>query len=250
MAYNILSNYKPIDYQNWIMGDSARKAVNLKRLKLLRPIELKIFNNASPYNDARNDPGQAELVVYFAVRLLEYKKEGSRSVVVPAAILHDIGYYFDEPTAWKKLVKSGANIESEAVRRPHQNRGLMLAGRILEKVKYPENNISEIADIIGDHDTRKLPTSESGKIVRAADLLWRVTYPCLNIYFGDATPKEAFEKMENSALRKPEPFDLDTIAMSIGRVELVNTMVYKFRDKCYDLLKKRGYQKELTKVSL
>tara|TARA_Y100000294_G_scaffold176530_1_gene199184 strand:+ start:741 stop:1250 length:510 start_codon:yes stop_codon:yes gene_type:complete len=149
---------------------------------------------------------------------------------------------------WKRLVDSGGDTESEANRRPHQNRGILLAGKVLNEIGYPDDYLCEIADIIGDHDTRRLPTTESGKVVRAADYLWRVTLPCLNIYFGKAKPNEAFERMESSALTRPQPFNLDNHALSIGRIELVNTMVHKFGEQCHGLLKDKGYEKELDKI--
>ncbi|MAE42297.1 hypothetical protein CMO93_00885 [Candidatus Woesearchaeota archaeon] len=102
MMEDILKGYEPIDYRDWILGDEARNAVNIKRLKLLEPNEIKIFDTAAPYNDARNDPGQAELVAYFTIKLLGYNSKGQREVAVPAAILHDIGFYFDHPTALEK----------------------------------------------------------------------------------------------------------------------------------------------------
>ena len=244
----MLKEYAPIDYRKWILGSEARRGVNIKRLNVLDKKETEIFDASIPYNDARNDPGQAELVTYFTIKLLGYEPKGQREVAIPAAILHDIGFYFDEPTAWKKFVDSGVDTETEAKRRPHQNRGLLLAGKILHEVNYPNMYLCEIADIIGDHDTRRLPTTDSGNVVRAADCLWRVTLPCLNIYFANAGPKEAFERMKNSALTSPQPFNLDNNALSVGRIELVNTIVHKFGEKCYDLLNDKGYKKELDKV--
>lgn len=248
MMNDVLNDYIPIDYRSWVLGDEARRGVNLVRLNLLEQKEIDIFNAAASYNDARNDAGQAELVAYFSVRLLNYLKNGRREVVVPAAILHDVGFYFDGATTWKKLVDSGGDTASEINRRPHQNRGLLFAGKILESVGYSEEYFCEIADIIGDHDTRKLPTTNSGEIIRAADLLWRVTFPHLKIYLTDAGPGEALKRMEESALNKSFPFNLDKAALSIGRIELVNTMIYKFGDKCYSLLKEKHYEKELVKV--
>ncbi|MEK6983826.1 MAG: hypothetical protein AABX33_04600 [Nanoarchaeota archaeon] len=242
----ILRRYTPIDYRAWTMGDLARKGINIKRLNLLNPKEIIVFNNAFPYNGGRNDPGQAELVTFFSIRLLGYLG-GNRKIVVPAAILHDTGFYFDEPDAWKKLVKSSADLESEANRRPHQNRGLLIAGVVLKKSEYPEKYFAEIADIIGDHDTRKLPTTNNGRIVRAADLLWRVTYPNLQIYFGDAPAEDALIKLENSALKLAPPRELEGVEKAIGRMELVNTLFFKFRQDIHDLLRK-NYGPELEKI--
>ena len=105
-ALKKLEDYKPIDYSVWVLGDEARNGVNIKRLDMLKPNELEIFNAAIPDNDARNDPGQAEIVTYFGLKLLEYLP-GIREVVVPACIHHDIGFAGEDPGAWLKLVRSG-----------------------------------------------------------------------------------------------------------------------------------------------
>ena len=176
-----LSSYQPIDYRNWVLGDEARKGVNIKRLNVLTQKEIELFDEAVHYQDQRNDPGHGEQTVYSALKLLDYIP-GNRNITVPAAIFHDTGWYGNDPDAWKKLCEANKDnlksLDDEANRRPHQNRGIMVAGRIFQKLDFPDEKYHfEIADIIGDHDTRKLPTTESGKIVRAADLLWRVTYP-------------------------------------------------------------------------
>lgn len=243
----MIKNYTHIDYREWIIGNQARNGINIKRLNILNKKELEILNKAIPYQDARNDPGQAEIVAYFSIKLIGYLK-GIREVVVPSAILHDIGFYFtNDPFAWKKLVNSGSNTETEAVRRPHQNSGLILAGKILEKVNYPEKYFREIADIIGDHDTRKLPATESGKIVRASDLLWRVTLPCLKSYFPNTSPKEALTRIEDTTFKLPETHKLGDIETKIARLELVNTVVFNFGEKSFDLLKK-DYKRELNTI--
>jgi len=240
-------DYTPIDYKNWTLGDPAREGINLKRLGLLNQLELAVWENAIPYQDQRDDPGQGEIVTYFTLKLLEFLP-GNREVVVPAAILHDTGFYGYDSDAWKKLVSSGKKIETEENRRPHQNRGILLAGRILERVNYPEEYHFEIADIIGDHDTRKLPTTQNGTIVRSADQIWRLTYPCLSIYHPDLNPGETLKKLEESALNLPPPFDLGRIENQIARLELTNTMLFAFGNGVIPMLSAQ-YKNELDLIS-
>ena len=136
-------NYTPINYRDWIVGDEARSGINIKKLKILTSEEHKILEEAIPYQDQREDPGQAELVTYFASNLLQYVQDAKREIAIPSAILHDIGWYGGESDYWKKLVASGGETESEGKRRPHQNRGLLLAGKVLNETgyldKYPKN---------------------------------------------------------------------------------------------------------------
>ncbi|MEK6820357.1 MAG: hypothetical protein AABX71_01480, partial [Nanoarchaeota archaeon] len=240
--------------RNWILGDRARKGVNIKRLGILTEEELRIWNDAVPYQDQRNDPGHGEMTAYFAIKLLKYLP-GEHRVAVPAAILHDTGWYGDDPEAWKKLVEASKDnlqaLDSEANRRPHQNRGILIAGRVLERGgyfdTYPFANWLEIADIIGDHDTRKLPTTVNGRIVRVADLLWRVTYPHAEIYMADKPPEEILSRVKETCLSEPFLSHLGDIGTQIARIEFANMIHFKFREKAKEALEK-DYGKELERI--
>src|SRR3989344_5660711 len=243
-----LSGYQEIPYRIWVSGDKAREGGNIRHFLNLNDKELHIWDTAIPYQDQREDPGQAELVTYFAIQLLKYIK-ADRNIVVPAAMMHDIGWYKTDVNEWKNSVKTGQT-EGEMKRRPHQNRGIGLAGRILEKVGYPEEYHFPIFDIIGDHDTRLLPTTIEGQIVRDADLLWRITYPCSMIYHKNVNAEELLDKFENpknirnlkqGVELEPNVSDLSPIALEIARIEVVNTMRYRFPKEAEELLKDRGY---------
>ena len=134
-------DYQPIDYRTWILGDKAREGVNIKRLGILNEEELKIVDESYPYQDARNDPGHWEFSTCLAFGFLDYFP-GNREIAVVETMLHDIGWYGNDPNAWKRLVEKHKDnlqaLEGEETRRPHQNRGILLAGRILEKTSSPE----------------------------------------------------------------------------------------------------------------
>ncbi len=227
--------YIPIDYAAWILGNEAREGANLRRLNLLNEEELQIWNGSLPYQDQRNDPGHGEMTAYFALKLLDYLP-GDRKIAVPAAMLHDTGWYGNDPAAWKRLVDKNKDnlqaLESEANRRPHQNRGILIASRLLEKAGYFERNPMsyglEIADIIGDHDTRKLPPSDNGKIVRAADLLWRVTYPHLMIYMENEGLENISERIGESVFSAEIIHHLGAVGERIARIEFANTLSFRF----------------------
>ncbi|MBS3079321.1 hypothetical protein J4218_04320 [Candidatus Pacearchaeota archaeon] len=244
--------YTPIDYLTWILGDEARKGANIKRLGVLRPRELKLLEAFVPYQDCRNDPGHGEISTLIGIRLLDYLP-GIREIVVPAVLGHDTGWYGTDPDAWKRLVEANKenlkSLDSEVNRRPHQNRGIIVSGRIFQKIGYPDEKYHfEIADIIGDHDTRKLPTTDSGRIMRIADLLWRVTYPCVQIYMANLCSEEIFKRVKETCI-EGEKTHLGEIGLRIGRLEFANTMFFKFGKEARKVLLPE-YKEELERIVL
>jgi len=250
----MLKDYNPINYDKWIIGNEAREGVNIKRLRILNELELKIFDASFSYQDCRDDPGHGEMSAYFALEFLKYFP-GRREIAVPTAILHDIGWFGNDPQAWKNAVKENKNdlqsLETEMKRRPHQNRGIFLATQILNSVgyfeKYPLKNGLEIADIIGDHDTRKLPANEEGKNVRFADFLWRPTFPCLQIFFPKESEDELVNIVERTCLYEPKS-PLEGVAFEIAKIELANTIFFRFGEKKAEKVLKKDYFPEFKKV--
>lgn len=135
----------------------------------------KIWAAALPFQDKLGGEGHARIVTEFAIKLLR-RVEAKPEIVMPAAILHDIG--------WAKLTKKERNVpfrkevlESPALRhrakRKHELVGARLARRILKELKYPPELSNRIVEIISGHDTRKGFLSAEDGIVRDADKLWR-----------------------------------------------------------------------------
>ena len=59
----------------------------------------RIWDLAFCYQDKRNDKGHAKIVTNYVIKLAEIEK-ADKNVVIPAAILHDIG--------WSKIPKKTA----------------------------------------------------------------------------------------------------------------------------------------------
>ena len=247
--------YKPIDYRQWILGDQARQGVNIQRLQTLNQQEQKVFDTSIPYQDARNDPGHAELTAYFAKFLLPFYPNTIPEIVVPTAIVHDNGWAGEDPGAWERLVqekqKQGKlhELDDPKFRKQHQDQGAPLALKLFKKANYPpEQYHQKCAEIILDHDTRLKPTTPSGKLVRDADYLWRVTLPCNEIYLfskGILDPKEVLKRAEEGCLNVKPSKKLEDVAQQIARIELVNTLHYKFPDQAIPTLQQH-YPKELA----
>jgi hypothetical protein len=124
----------------------------------------------------------------------------------------------------------------------------MVAGRSFKEASYPpEEYHFEIADIIGDHDTRKLPTTDSGKIMRIADLLWRVSYPQAQIYMVNSNPEEIFERVKETCI-EGEKIHLGETGLRIARLEFANTMFFKFGKESNRILLP-DYKEELESIS-
>lgn len=162
----------------------------------------KIFENiwklALPYQDKRNDEGHAKTVLYFVHRLVKLEN-ADKNIVIPAAILHDIGWSQMQKEESLKIFGS-KTIEEERIRiqRKHEKIGAIMAKEILEKVNYNPKLIDEILEIISQHDTRKGFISKNEGIMRDADKLWRFSKKgfSADIKRRNNTPKEKYEKLK------------------------------------------------------
>ena len=132
-----------------------------------------IWDEALPYQDKRDDKGHAEITTAYTLKLLETEK-GDERIILPAIILHDIGWSQLPKKMLKRLTDSSApKAELRLIRLAHQDAGVALAKKILTTVKYPKEYISEILEIISQHDTRQGFISNNEGLVRDADKLWR-----------------------------------------------------------------------------
>jgi len=99
------------------------------------------------------------------------KEGGDENVVMPAIILHDVGWIkLPEDEQYKGF---GPEIQSPSVVKKHELEGVEIAKGILEAVNYDKEKIGEILHIIEGHDSRKETASINESIVKDADKLWR-----------------------------------------------------------------------------
>lgn len=133
----------------------------------------KIWITAIPFQDFRDDEGHAEEVTKFAKELVE-RENLDPNIVIPATILHDIG--------WSKLTEKDlrlirfSELSSEKhldLIKKHEEEGTKLAYRILRKLHYPEYQIQEILEIISGHDTRESHISQNDAALRDANRIWK-----------------------------------------------------------------------------
>ncbi|MBW2340415.1 MAG: HD domain-containing protein [Deltaproteobacteria bacterium] len=136
----------------------------------MKTIFQKIWQLAEPYLNTRKNNIHTKISTEFAYRLLE-KEGGDQDIVIPAIILHDVG--------WKRVPENlqlkafGPKATSPELNRLHEVEGAKIAKDILERVNYDEDRIEEIFEIIDGHDSRKEAISLNDKLVKDADKLWR-----------------------------------------------------------------------------
>lgn len=137
-----------------------------------RPVFEQIYQLTRPYLNTRRNDVHVDISLQFAHKLLK-AEGGQESIVIPAIILHDVG--------WKKVPEAlhlkafGPKATSPELNRTHEEEGVKIAGAILSNVQYDKEEISEILKIIDGHDSRKKAISLNDQIVKDADKLFRYT---------------------------------------------------------------------------
>ncbi len=139
----------------------------------MKEIFEKIWATALPYQDQRDDDGHARITLKYAKELVKLE-DANEDIVIPAIILHDVGYS-QIPRERRMLIfdKDAKKEDREAVRDEHQFESVKLGEKILKELNYPAELIPEIIEIISQHDSRKGFISREEGLVRDADKLWR-----------------------------------------------------------------------------
>jgi HD superfamily phosphodiesterase len=133
---------------------------------------------AAPYLDTRHNDIHTDSSVQFAYKLLEMEG-GDEAVVIPAMILHDVG--------WKRVPEDlqlkafGPHAVYPDINRVHEVEGARIAEEILKEVGYNAGHIPEIVEIIKGHDSRKEALSLNDSIVKDADKLYRYSREAFRI---------------------------------------------------------------------
>jgi HD superfamily phosphodiesterase len=130
-----------------------------------------VLEMAKPYLDTRQNDLHTVVSYGFAQRLLDFYPEADAEVVLPAVILHDLGWKMVPED--EQLNAFGPNMNNKELQRLHETEGARIASEILESLDYDTEKIEEIASIIDGHDTRRKALSLNDAIVKDADKLWR-----------------------------------------------------------------------------
>lgn len=212
----------PIDYGKW---DFSGKGKNIE--SRLNPRAKQIMEKSMRYQDKRiGETGHMEIVTYFALELLG-KAGGNCEIIIPTAILHDIGWsqLGQSVTGYFYLVK-GFDMNNTQMRRNHELSSVKLARKLLEDMAYPDKYIPAILMHIDGHDTRKDAFSHDDRLNRDADKLWRYTLPQVRIQadlLGNNL--KSFREKSLINIEKPEFFH-HSISRKMASTELDNAIGY------------------------
>jgi len=140
---------------------------------LVLPRDMPLWTAAKPYLDVRNND-EHTLVSYGLARyLLEEIPDADESIVLPAILLHDVGWKRIDPDLL--LAAVGKNPTRKDLVRDHEVHGVTIARSILESIRPDGVDIEAVLAIIDGHDTVKEGRSINDAVMKDADKGWRTT---------------------------------------------------------------------------
>jgi hypothetical protein len=131
----------------------------------------RIEAEAKPYLDTRENDSHVTVCYAAAKRLLASHPEAEAEIVLPAILLHDVGWKMVPEE--KQLTAFGPHTNDLALRRFHETAGVEIARAILDGLSYNPERTREILTIIDGHDSREEALSLNDALVKDADKLWR-----------------------------------------------------------------------------
>lgn len=146
---------------------------------ILETIYDQIYKKAEIYWNTRHNDIHLPLAYEFAKQLLAFYPDADESIVLPAILLHDVGWKMVPEE--KQLNAFGPKATDKAANRLHEVEGVRIAGEILTSLDYDADKIREILTIIDGHDSRLEALSLNDQLVKDADKLWRFTSTGVNI---------------------------------------------------------------------
>jgi hypothetical protein len=140
-------------------------------MTLLRPQDEPLWQDARPFLDVRNNDEHTLVAYGVAQALLALMPEADPDVVLPAILLHDIGWKRVPPDLL--LLAIGRNPTRKDLVRDHELYGVEMAAPIL--ARHGVGHAAAILAIIDGHDTTPEARSVDDAVVKDADKGWRVT---------------------------------------------------------------------------
>jgi HD superfamily phosphodiesterase len=144
----------------------------------------RIWALAEPYWQTRSNEIHVPQSYALARELLAAHPQADPDVVLPAILLHDVGYLVvPQEDLLKGLAGAVRGWEPDITRR-HEIHGAVLADEILTEVGWDARRTAAIREIVDGHDSREQALSVEDELVKDADKLWRYTESAVRICHG------------------------------------------------------------------
>jgi HD domain len=140
---------------------------------ILRPRDAALWEDAKSFLDVRNNDEHTLVAYAVAEQLLKLIPEADESIVLPAILLHDVG--------WKRVPQEllldaiGRHPKRPDLVRDHELYGVEIASEILRKHKPEGVDVEAVLAIIDGHDTNREQRSINDAVVKDSDKGWRTT---------------------------------------------------------------------------
>lgn len=132
-----------------------------------------VWELAAPLLRVRDNDAHTLYAFGLARAMLDAHEEADAAVVLPAIMLHDIGWSQVPPSDVLLAIAPGGGRPDLVLL--HEKEGARLASEILKECGYDEAKIPAILDIIDGHDSRREALSIEDAIVKDADKTWRLS---------------------------------------------------------------------------
>jgi len=137
------------------------------------PWAVAIWERAAPMLQVRGNDAHTLYAFGLARALLDSHPEADAAVVLPAILLHDIGWSQVSPSEVLQAIAPGGGRPDLVLH--HEKEGARLAGNILTEVGYAADKVPDILAIIDGHDSRREALSIEDAIVKDSDKTWRLS---------------------------------------------------------------------------
>lgn len=133
----------------------------------------RIWPRAAVHLRVRSNDAHTLYAVAIARSLLAAHPEADAGVVLPAMMLHDIGWSKVPADEVLEAIAPGGGRPDLVLL--HEKEGAQLAEGFLAEVGVPAERAARIVEIIDGHDSRREALSIEDAIVKDADKVWRLT---------------------------------------------------------------------------
>ncbi|GAA4048879.1 hypothetical protein GCM10023063_40490 [Arthrobacter methylotrophus] len=139
----------------------------------LDPGLVAVWELAAPLLRVRDNDAHTLYALGLAYALLESHPEADAAVVLPALMLHDVGWSQVPPDEVLEAIAPGGGRRDLVLL--HEKEGARLAAGILAATGYDPAKVPAILAIIDGHDSRREALSIEDAIVKDSDKTWRLS---------------------------------------------------------------------------